>query len=120
MLCSNAIKFTHEGKVGIKLYVVSGPCPDVKQGSHKRMASDHSKVLAKICKEDRSTSPSHNALDRKGSGGCKDTDERLMQNGDGNYSEQNGVSIEDDPNQQERTVWIRCDVYDTGIGIPGI
>lgn len=105
--------------------MVSGPCPDVKQGSHKRMASDHSKVLAKICKEDKCTSPSNNALDRKGSGGCKDADganERLLQKGEGNYSEQNGASIEDevdDPNQQETTVWIRCDVYDTGIGIPG-
>ncbi|KAM3397542.1 histidine kinase 5 [Capsicum galapagoense] len=123
-LISNAIKFTHEGKVGIKMYLILEPCSGMKQGSHKRMASDHSKVLAKICKEDKCTSPSHNALDRKGSGGCKDADvvnERLVQNGECNYSEQNGVAIEDevvDPSQHETTVWIRCDVYDTGIGIP--
>lgn len=63
--CSNAIKFTHEGNVGIKLQVISEPS----------FASD-------------------NALNA-------DTEEQ----------EQNGLS--------ETLVWICCDVYDTGIGIPG-
>lgn len=27
--------------------------------------------------------------------------------------------IEEQTNSTETTVWIRCDVYDTGIGIPG-
>ncbi|KAL1221564.1 Histidine kinase 5 [Cardamine amara subsp. amara] len=59
-LISNAIKFTHEGKVGIKLQVISEP-----------------------------SFASHNALTAQ---------------------EQNGLT--------ETSVWICCDVYDTGIGIP--
>ncbi|ESQ41022.1 hypothetical protein EUTSA_v10012606mg [Eutrema salsugineum] len=61
-LISNAIKFTHEGKVGIKLRVISEPS----------FASDN------VLNEDA--------------------------------EEQNGLI--------ETSVWIRCDVYDTGIGIP--
>ncbi|XP_040872220.1 histidine kinase 5-like [Glycine max] len=61
-LISNAIKFTHEGRVGINLYVVSKP--------------NFAKAEA--------------------------------MNGD----------TEEQPYSAETTVWIRCDVYDTGIGIP--
>ncbi|EFH47691.1 hypothetical protein ARALYDRAFT_909023 [Arabidopsis lyrata subsp. lyrata] len=64
-LISNAIKFTHEGNVGIKLQVISEPS----------FARD-------------------NALNA-------DTEEH----------EQNGLT--------ETSVWICCDVWDTGIGIPG-
>ncbi|XP_020876721.1 histidine kinase 5 isoform X1 [Arabidopsis lyrata subsp. lyrata] len=63
-LISNAIKFTHEGNVGIKLQVISEPS----------FARD-------------------NALNA-------DTEEH----------EQNGLT--------ETSVWICCDVWDTGIGIP--
>ncbi|KAI3505515.1 hypothetical protein L1887_27646 [Cichorium endivia] len=60
-LISNAVKFTHEGKVKIKLHVIADPCSE-----------DQQKIKM-------------------------DTDE----------SESN-----------ETVVWIRCDVQDTGIGIP--
>ncbi|CAA7027217.1 unnamed protein product [Microthlaspi erraticum] len=61
-LISNAIKFTHQGKVGIRLQVISEP-----------------------------SFASENALDP-------------------DAQEQNGLT--------ETSVWICCDVYDTGIGIP--
>ncbi|KAI3692252.1 hypothetical protein L6452_32065 [Arctium lappa] len=68
-LISNAVKFTHEGKVGINLYVVANPCP-----------KDQKKP--KI-----------------------DTD-----------------SLDDhedyEPQSHETVVWVRCDIQDTGIGIP--
>ncbi|KAL9233953.1 hypothetical protein vseg_008884 [Gypsophila vaccaria] len=84
-LISNAIKFTHEGKVGIRLYVV--PAPYSRGGDH---ADDKDK--------------------------------------DSPYGDQNKVSEPKTPNKggepgfiddgsSPSTVWIRCDVYDTGIGI---
>ncbi|THG04999.1 hypothetical protein TEA_014497 [Camellia sinensis var. sinensis] len=36
-LISNAIKFTYEGKVGMKLYVVPAPCSGMEEGSNKKM-----------------------------------------------------------------------------------
>ncbi|XP_076938520.1 histidine kinase 5-like isoform X2 [Bidens hawaiensis] len=70
-LISNAIKFTHQGKVQIKLYVIANPYPEC-QLEHKINEDD----LAKNGHEDNE-SHSH-----------------------------------------ESVVWIRCDVKDTGIGIP--
>ncbi|KAG8381968.1 hypothetical protein BUALT_Bualt05G0027700 [Buddleja alternifolia] len=74
-LVSNAVKFTHEGKVGIKLYVVREPSN--VQGSC-------------TTSQDQSTIP----------------DNGIYGTGDGENT------------CQDPMVWIRCDVYDTGIGIP--
>ncbi|KAL0324000.1 UNVERIFIED_CONTAM: Histidine kinase [Sesamum calycinum] len=82
---SNAIKFTHEGKVGIKLYVVPEPHSLTKQDSQK-MSSDQTTDSATTGKE-----LSMSAM------------------------EEDKVSH---PDAEEPVVWIRCDVYDTGIGIP--
>ncbi|CBI23998.3 unnamed protein product, partial [Vitis vinifera] len=68
-LISNAVKFTHEGKVGINLYVI--PEPSSGNGEGDPINHDDSK------QEDKENS-----------------------------------------HPLETTVWIRCDVYDTGIGIP--
>ncbi|KAK2398882.1 ethylene receptor [Trifolium repens] len=63
-LVSNAVKFTHQGKVGINLYVIPEPPFSVKS----------------------------------------------------EYSTNDDT--EDQTHSTETTVWMRCDVYDTGIGIP--
>ncbi|CAI9277619.1 unnamed protein product [Lactuca saligna] len=73
-LISNAIKFTHQGKVEINLYVISDPYP---QHEPKKINTDDSSISAK--------------------------DNRHEEN---------------DPQSHETVVWIRCDVKDTGIGIP--
>ncbi|CAI9784764.1 unnamed protein product [Fraxinus pennsylvanica] len=84
-LISNAIKFTHEGKVGIKLYVIPEPHDAVKQIPDQNISSDQSSVSVNTKKEDE----------------CSTI----------------GVQ-ESDSNCEETIVWICCDVYDTGIGIP--
>ncbi|CAA0821366.1 Histidine kinase 5 [Striga hermonthica] len=84
-LVSNAIKFTHEGKVGINLYVIHEP-------------STISNTM-----KDSSMSDQHEI------GTCE------------NQNLNNGSTEKEDEKDtinEERVVWIRCDVYDTGIGIP--
>ncbi|KAI3728182.1 hypothetical protein L6452_16814 [Arctium lappa] len=78
-LISNAIKFTHEGKVQINLCVIADPYPEGHQ--EPKINMDDSSVSTK-----------------------------------------NGVLLngheENEPQSHETVVWIRCDVKDTGIGIP--
>ncbi|KVH95575.1 CheY-like superfamily, partial [Cynara cardunculus var. scolymus] len=79
-LISNAIKFTHEGKVQINLYVIADPYPEGHQEP-------------KINMDDSSVSTKNGVL--------------------------LDVHEENEPQSHETVVWIRCDVKDTGIGIPG-
>ncbi|KAK6137146.1 hypothetical protein DH2020_029110 [Rehmannia glutinosa] len=120
-LVSNAIKFTHEGKVGIKLYVVPEPCNVIKQDSQK-VSSDQSTDSA-ITRKDLSLSQSegykkdnYGRIDEEGA--CDNNESNNVPNG----PVRNGAPMEEDkvshPNTEESVVWIRCDVYDTGIGIP--
>ncbi|XP_024995033.1 histidine kinase 5-like [Cynara cardunculus var. scolymus] len=80
-LISNAIKFTHEGKVQINLYVIADPYPEGHQEP-------------KINMDDSSVSTKNGVL--------------------------LDVHEENEPQSHETVVWIRCDVKDTGIGIPEI
>ncbi|KAK6158727.1 hypothetical protein DH2020_006041 [Rehmannia glutinosa] len=120
-LVSNAIKFTHEGKVGIKLYVAPEPCNVIKQDSQK-VSSDQSTDSA-ITRKDLSLSQSegykkdnYGRIDEEGA--CDNNESNNVPNG----PVRNGAPMEEDkvshPNTEESVVWIRCDVYDTGIGIP--
>nr|XP_043627507.1 histidine kinase 5 [Erigeron canadensis] len=78
-LISNAVKFTHQGKVKINLYVIADPSPE-----------DQQKLKT-------------------------DTYEQLLPTGSNVLLDEH---MGNGPKSHETVVWIRCDVQDTGIGIP--
>ncbi|XP_073042696.1 histidine kinase 5-like [Primulina eburnea] len=121
-LVSNAIKFTHEGKVGINLCVVTEPQNVIKQDSQK--ISSNQMTVTERTRNDSSTSwgkgdQNDNKCGRVNSEDMH-RDSKLSGNPGGPVKL--SVSMEEDeeihPNTEEKVVWIRCDVYDTGIGIP--
>ncbi|XP_038712621.1 histidine kinase 5-like [Tripterygium wilfordii] len=115
-LISNAIKFTHEGKVGIKLYVIPEPS-FMKEGLHQRLNPDQS--VANGQKEERCLSTSQSNNFQNGFHGHRNGEGVL--NNEPSSPALHGNSMDgdiQDQHQPETTVWIRCDVYDTGIGIP--
>lgn len=117
---SNAIKFTHEGKVGINLHIA----PE----QHSEHAERHLSAISEkeIAEESTSAASQSNC--------CRETrhrqssKEELHQHGapsdgpgtpikiPGSMDEE----IEKNHHSRETVVWLCCDVYDTGIGIPGI
>ncbi|KAK7377144.1 hypothetical protein VNO80_02564 [Phaseolus coccineus] len=112
-LVSNAVKFTHEGKVGINLYVVSEP-PFAKAEGHQKMTIDQSTNSAQGVKEEKNclVGQKHNdhpSQNHSFNDECRTSvKSECSMNGD----------TEEQTHSTETTVWIRCDVYDTGIGIP--
>lgn len=103
MFDSNAIKFTHKGKVGIKLYVVPEPRNLSKQKSLK-VSADQS-------------AGSTNTRKDSGEVVCDNNEVKNLLND----PQRDGTPMEEDKTDpHEQVVWIRCDVHDTGIGIPGI
>lgn len=104
---SNAIKFTHEGKVGINLYVVAQPNSEKLEEVHQKMNGDKSNVSANGLTEEKYFS----SASQNGSDECRSpVKSECSRNGD----------TQEQHHSTKTTVWIRCDVYDTGIGIPGI
>ncbi|XP_057521284.1 histidine kinase 5 [Amaranthus tricolor] len=106
-LVSNAIKFTHEGKVGIRLYLVPAPYSGEEDHSSVTSVNTHSGT--------------------KGKGDSGESYENPPYETHNNWNEPNTpVKVEEHSSKDEErlpisspsTVWIRCDVYDTGIGIP--
>ncbi|KAG2613401.1 probable histidine kinase 1 [Panicum virgatum] len=107
-LISNAVKFTHEGKVGINLQVVHEQQPGCKmehEKVHKRAypgtpittAAENSCLSPRNCDKDTLNCSKHEDFVQNGVPTCE------------NFREDH---------EREEVVWLRCDVYDTGIGIP--
>ncbi|XP_047337300.1 histidine kinase 5 [Impatiens glandulifera] len=90
-LISNAIKFTHDGKVGIKLYVVTPPSSLREESSNQNSTPVQS--------------------------GYPETGQN-MDTSSQNRKEDDPKSPLQDISHLQETVWICCDVHDTGIGIP--
>ncbi|KAI7988142.1 Histidine kinase 5 [Camellia lanceoleosa] len=65
-LISNAIKFTHEGKVGMKLYVVPAPSSGMEEGSNQKITVDRSIVSVNVHEQDKCVSLSQSCCDQKG------------------------------------------------------
>ncbi|KAJ6697693.1 HISTIDINE KINASE CYTOKININ RECEPTOR [Salix purpurea] len=122
-LISNAIKFTHEGKVGINLYVVSDPCHGKTKGKHQKPSADQS--TTNELKEGKPALSSQSSSDRK-SLNCKKYGEGPYPNhlpsNEPQTPVKNGNTMDGDEGEEPEvpgtTVWLCCDVYDTGIGIP--
>ncbi|XP_051197842.1 probable histidine kinase 1 [Lolium perenne] len=106
-LISNAVKFTHDGKVGINLHLVdkqqagceleNGQLPMIAHPAcANNTAAEKSAASPRICDSDTSCCSSRGDA-------C-----------------QNGISSDENLREynEGEVVWLRCDVYDTGIGIP--
>ncbi|XP_058724968.1 probable histidine kinase 1 [Vicia villosa] len=126
-LVSNAVKFTHQGKVGINLYVVPEPSFAKSEECHQKVTEDQSTVSSNGLKEEKQTSsPRSTRCDQNLIDGKKHTDQPIQNQAFSNECSRSSAnsecSMNDDTEEQthstETTVWIRCDVFDTGIGIP--
>lgn len=108
---SNAIKFTHEGKVGIRLYVVSDPSLEEGERCPQKLNADQSTVSENGLKEDADQEGFH----------VDGPYQNHSPNDEPGTPAKSEVSMDADQEEepQTTTVWLRCDVYDTGIGIPG-
>lgn len=115
-ICSNAIKFTHEGKVGINLRVVP---------ENSRHGVGHQSVVSteEPIEENSSAAPqsscgpelTHIQM-------CGEDQYGSSEGGPGTSTKMEALIDEDREKHHhphEMIVWLCCDVYDTGIGIPG-
>lgn len=95
---SNAIKFTHKGKVGINLNVVLEPSFAREKDSLQKTIEDQSSISGNGDQNHAMSNECRSPVKSE----CPMNEDTKKQ-----------------PHSTETTVWIRCDVYDTGIGIPG-
>lgn len=116
LYCSNAIKFTHEGKVGINLRVVP---ENSRHGvGHQSAVSAEEPIEANSSAAPQSSfSPELAHIQIHGEDQYSSSD-----GGPGTSTKMEDL-IDEDREKHHHTheliVWLSCDVCDTGIGIPG-
>lgn len=127
-LISNSIKFTHEGKVGITLQVTSQPLFENDQKDGKNPGDPCSYSKADMHREQNI--PSMSESDLCGGRSLHSTcgKESNQQNETANQVAKSEIkpmplmdgdeNLDCDSDNEEKIVWLHCDVYDTGIGIP--
>lgn len=111
---SNAVKFTHEGKVGVKLSVVPEPECIKADECHKKSITDQLTNGSTRLTDSPTSESCSNENGIQTEQARKDPDESGLLN------DNNKSPDEEHKHSSGLTVWIRCDVYDSGIGIPGI
>ncbi|XP_019458871.1 PREDICTED: histidine kinase 5 isoform X1 [Lupinus angustifolius] len=125
-LISNAVKFTHEGKVGINLYVVAEPPFAKAEECHQNSNSEQLTISANGVREEKHPSTPQSGGSEQNLHNGQSHNDHTSQihafNDECRSSVKSECSMSGDGEGQthstETTVWICCDVYDTGIGIP--
>ncbi|XP_058113845.1 histidine kinase 5-like [Magnolia sinica] len=114
-LISNAIKFTHEGKVGINLRVVP------EQYSRRGEGHQHAVSVKELTEETSSKASQSSCFQESICHGEDNNQYSTTEDGVRKSVEITALMDEDNEKHQhphDTIVWLCCDVYDTGIGIP--
>lgn len=97
--------------------MVSNPSWEKEKGCQQNLNSNQSKVSPNGVKEEKLASQTN--CDQKDFHGHGDQNHSLSDEPRTPVRNEATMS-EEQSHSPETTVWIRCDVYDTGIGIPGM
>ncbi|CAL9064915.1 histidine kinase 5-like isoform X1 [Musa acuminata AAA Group] len=114
-LISNAIKFTHEGKVGINLDVVSEKYPGFREEQLKVRSGAS---VSPLTRQSADSSSERQSCNDRETSHCPSSQENIDENGIILQRASLTDDEQDNHSQHENIVWLRCVVYDTGIGIP--
>lgn len=126
-LISNAIKFTHEGKVGIKLQVTSPPHfeNDQKDGKnpgdpclYRKRDMHMEQNIPPMSETDSCGGKSSCSTCGKESNHQNESVNQMIKSEIKPLPLMDGDENLDFNSDNEIIVWLHCDVYDTGIGIP--
>ena len=106
--CSNAVRFTHDGKVGINVHLVDKQQVGCEIENVQLPVRAHPACPITIATENSAASP-------------RNCDKDTLQCSNREDAFPDGIASNETCRKyhEGELVWLRCDVYDTGIGIPG-